>query len=276
MFKRNDGIRENAAARHNGKAHGDNGRSHKRSRHSAPRAGRASDEAPAAQPERPALNFDLEKLPVKQQAAMEQIRTGATFVKAAEAAGVTRLTVFRWIRNDPLFRAAYNAWQQEMCESAQARLIGLANRAVDVVQEALGRGDQKTATAVLRTLRIMRRARRQAIDPQVLQLQMELRRKQQEYAAVEAMARHLLMKCGLSPAEQTRYIRHHGVNPDLSAIGELMEPVAQEPAPPDAGTPHTEPPDAAPSASTAQPAAHDTCDDTSKTTYHAAASAAGA
>ena len=102
MSKHSGRIKENAAfgaARHNGQAHGGNGQTRaKRSHHSAPRAGRAPDEAPAAQPERPAISFDLEKLPVKQQAAMEQIRLGATFLKAAEAAGVTRLTVFRWIR----------------------------------------------------------------------------------------------------------------------------------------------------------------------------------
>ena len=47
----------------------------------------------------------------KQQKALAALRAGSSFPQAAEAAGVNRSTVHRWVQNDPQFRARYNAWQ---------------------------------------------------------------------------------------------------------------------------------------------------------------------
>ena len=80
-----------------------------------------------------------------QEMALAALRGGQTFVRAAEEAGVTRMTLYRWLRGNAHFRAAFNAWQEEAVESARARLIKLADQAVDVVEEALGRSDEKVA-----------------------------------------------------------------------------------------------------------------------------------
>ena len=47
----------------------------------------------------------------KQETALSALRGGSSFPQAAEAAGVARATVYRWMQSDPHFRAAYNAWR---------------------------------------------------------------------------------------------------------------------------------------------------------------------
>jgi len=153
----------------------------------------------------------VEELGQKQETALAALRGGSSFPQAAEAAGVGRATVYRWMQSDPQFRAAYNAWQQEQAESARARLLKLADQAVDVVEKALARGDQKIAVGVLKNIGAMRRPDRGATDPEVLALQMDLQREREKYKASEGMVQHLLTTAGLTPAEQRQYIREQGM-----------------------------------------------------------------
>jgi AcrR family transcriptional regulator len=104
----------------------------------------------------------------KQQTALAALRGGSGFPDAAQAAGVSRATVYRWVRSDPQFRAAYNEWQQAQAESARARLLGLADKAVDVVEKALGRLDQHVAVRMLKDLGALRRPGRGATDPEAV------------------------------------------------------------------------------------------------------------
>ena len=64
----------------------------------------------------------VEALQDKQRVAFESLRGGSSFAVAAERAGVGRVTVYRWVKSDANFRAAYNAWRQELAESAGSRL----------------------------------------------------------------------------------------------------------------------------------------------------------
>ena len=89
----------------------------------------------------------------KQQTALAELQRGATFLNAAQAAGVNRVTLYRWIKADPAFRAAYNAWEQAACESARARLVMAADRAVTNVVESL-HIDYKFAFKVIKELGI--------------------------------------------------------------------------------------------------------------------------
>lgn len=154
----------------------------------------------------------VEELGQKQETALAALRGGSSFPQAAEAAGVGRATVYRWMQSDPHFRAAYNAWQQEQAESARARLLKLADQAVDVVEKALARGDQKIAVGVLKNIGAMRRPERGATDPEVLKLQMDLQRERDKYKACEGMVQHLLTQAGLTPAQQRQYIREQGMS----------------------------------------------------------------
>ena len=64
-----------------------------------------------------------EGLPQEQRLALGLMTIGKPIREAAEMAGVNRGTVYRWIKSDPQFRAAYNAWQLEQRESCRVRLL---------------------------------------------------------------------------------------------------------------------------------------------------------
>jgi len=125
--------------------------------------------------------------------------------------GSHRATLYRWVQSDPKFRAAYNAWQQELVESCRARLLTFVEQAVEVVGKAIIRDDRKVAMGVLRQLGVMRAPSRQLTDPQTLALQMDLDRQREQHRLGEKMAKHLLGKMGMTPAEQRQYIRDNGV-----------------------------------------------------------------
>lgn len=154
----------------------------------------------------------IEALSDKQRAAFESLRAGSSFAVAAERAGAGRVTVYRWVKSDPNFRAAYNAWRQEQAESAQARLLGLADKAVDCVENALKCNDYGTAVTVLSKIGIMRRSAHESIDPQVVRMQQELEQQRELYQAAVGLIKHLLGKAGLTPQQQIEYIRQHGVD----------------------------------------------------------------
>jgi hypothetical protein len=53
-----------------------------------------------------------------QLTAMEGILSGQSITAAAEAAGVDRGTVHRWLRDDPDFRAAYHERRADLSKDA--------------------------------------------------------------------------------------------------------------------------------------------------------------
>ena len=75
--------------------------------------------------------------------ALERLLSGDTVVSAAKAAGVNRSTLHRWLREDYDFQANYNARKRTLLETSEARLLALAETAVDVVSAALERGDSR-------------------------------------------------------------------------------------------------------------------------------------
>lgn len=154
----------------------------------------------------------VEVLNEKQRAAFESLRGGSSFLVAAEQAGVARMTVYRWVKSDPDFRAAYNAWRQEMAESAQTRLLKLADKAVDCVEHAIEHHDYGTAVTVLSRMGVMRRSGRGSIEPQIVKMQLDLEQQREKYRAAVGLMRHLLEKAGLSPEQQIEFIRQHGVD----------------------------------------------------------------
>lgn len=148
----------------------------------------------------------VEGLSGAQETALAALRAGGTFVKAAEEAGVNRVTVYRWVRDDPHFQAAYNAWQQEAAESARARLVKLADMAVDVVEKALRRDDEKVALKVLRGVGALRKGRKASTSPEVLDLTIQLRKKRELRQAEMGMLHHLMKKMGMPARERKRMI----------------------------------------------------------------------
>ena len=171
----------------------------------------------------------VEELGQPQQTALAALKGGKSFPQAAEVAGVSRATVYRWVQTDPRFRAAYNQWQRDQAESARARVLGLADKAVEVVDKALDRDNEKVAMGMLKHLGALRRPDRGATDPEVVQLQMHLAREREKYLALVGMVKHLLTKAGLSPSQQRQYLRDHGTKFPGQAPERQELPVDQPP-----------------------------------------------
>lgn len=90
-----------------------------------------------------------------QERAIEILVAGKPATVAAKEAGVDRRTLHRWRTDDPRFIAALNARRMELREAGRARLLGLINKAVEVVENRLYNGDVATALHVLNGLRVI-------------------------------------------------------------------------------------------------------------------------
>ena len=153
-----------------------------------------------------------------QQVALTAIKGGASFAEAAQAAGVGRASVYRWLQTDPRFRARYNAWQSEIVQSARARMLALSDLAVGVIEDALEHKDEKVAVKVLTHMGIARMPRPGATDEKIAELEMRVERQREQLRLSEAMVKLLLTKAGYTAAEQRRYIRERGlVGPEEAA-----------------------------------------------------------
>lgn len=142
-----------------------------------------------------------------QETALASLRDGGSFAAAARQAGVARATVYRWVQSNPQFQAAYNAWQLELTESARARLLNLADKAVEVLERALARGDEKVALKMLRQIGALRRRRAGSTDVEVLDLQNQLHRRREHRRAAAGMLHEMLgSRFGMSRRQRQRII----------------------------------------------------------------------
>ena len=112
----------------------------------------------------------------KQQSALAQLQRGASFQAASQAAGVTRMTLYRWVKSDPMFRAAYNTWEQERIESARARLVRASGKAVDTLVHSV-EVDPKLALKVLEKLGVFNPRSAGPINLEHVRQQIELEMK---------------------------------------------------------------------------------------------------
>jgi transposase len=141
-----------------------------------------------------------------QESALAALRAGSSFPKAAEEAGVNRTTVYRWVQRDPAFRAAYNAWQRELADSAHARLLKLSERAVEVLEEALKYGDKDVAYKMLKHLGILRPRKAGPTNEQVLKLQIDLKEKRELRRAELRMLNYLTRKSRMGRRDPRREV----------------------------------------------------------------------
>jgi hypothetical protein len=84
-----------------------------------------------------------------QRTAIMKLTSGCTRVDAAAAAGVTRLTLYRWLKHDPAFQCAYNAWQKDLITTAQGQLLAATRDAMATVLNAIRKGDAGLAWKLL-------------------------------------------------------------------------------------------------------------------------------
>ena len=120
----------------------------------------------------PAELIALALLP-EQRTAIEKMLSGHTLVASATAAGVTRMTLYRWLHHDPKFQAAYNAWQLDAITGAQTKLLAMTNTAVNTVGQAI-RTDAKVAITLLKSVGALDRPRPGSTDPEEVKTLMEI------------------------------------------------------------------------------------------------------
>jgi hypothetical protein len=109
------------------------------------------DASSAPATDRPCTSTTI-SLSDEQQAALSALISGKAIREAAGAAHVHRTTISRWLHHDPHFRAAYNAWRQELIDSSRARLLRTAELATATVHRAIAKGDGRLALALLKSL----------------------------------------------------------------------------------------------------------------------------
>ena len=88
----------------------------------------------------------------KQQAALEVLSSGKSVAEAARTVGISRTSIHRWIRQDPVFQEAYQQWKQAVTEASRTRMLTLSEKAADAVEKALEAGDAKLGLQLLKGL----------------------------------------------------------------------------------------------------------------------------
>ena len=91
-------------------------------------------------------------LTTAQTVAVVRLASGDTVTAAAEAAGVARESVHRWMGDDPVFLAALNTARTEVRDAAERRLLNVAGQASANLQRAVADGNLQASIAVLRGL----------------------------------------------------------------------------------------------------------------------------
>ena len=91
-------------------------------------------------------------LSLKQHYAMELLLVGKSDAEIAALIGVDSEIIGQWQNKDAEFIVAINALRAAAWEGSVARLKRLMSRALDVVEEAVTRGDEMVAISFLQGL----------------------------------------------------------------------------------------------------------------------------
>ena len=76
------------------------------------------------------------KVTLKQHLALGALLTEADVSKAADAAAVSRTTIYRWLK-DPVFQNALSAAESEALAALSRKLVVLGGQAVFVLDDAM-------------------------------------------------------------------------------------------------------------------------------------------
>jgi hypothetical protein len=122
------------------------------------------------------------RLPPQQQTAMELLVGGKSVAETARLAGVGRATVFRWLKNDSVFRAALNQWHDQIESGCQSRLLSLTDKAADAIEKALDAGDARTAMQLLKGMGMIKERAVGPTDAEEIRKRSEIEREQRRIA----------------------------------------------------------------------------------------------
>src|SRR5579862_835173 len=104
---------------------------------------------------------------------------GQSIADAAELEQVHRGTVHRWLKDDPDFRAAFNAWKEETILSGRARVARMVGPALDTLLSCVMKGQFQAAVTVLKTMGILDKQQPGTIDRDLLDKEIQIERRRQ-------------------------------------------------------------------------------------------------
>jgi predicted DNA-binding protein YlxM (UPF0122 family) len=110
-----------------------------------------------------------------QRAAMELLLSGKSVAESARTTGVSRATIYNWLKRDADFLACYNQWKDEIRESCQGRLMRLTEKATTAVQKAVEAGNARIAMDLLKGMGMVRPAKLGATDAEEVKKRLELK-----------------------------------------------------------------------------------------------------
>lgn len=131
-----------------------------------------------------------ESLTGEQQRALGMITQGIPIRDVGQQLGIHRGTVYRWLKVNPYFRAAYNAWQLEQQESCRAALVKAAEQAVARVIKAV-QLDANLAWRVIKELGILSRLKSLPVDPRRVEMEIALEDHEEESVLLRRISREV-------------------------------------------------------------------------------------
>jgi hypothetical protein len=160
----------------------------------------------------------ISSLSDKQELALEKLAAGLSISKAAEAAGVTRQTVYSWLDKDPNFAAAFNLWRREMIASNRARGLSMSELALDTVANAMEAGNAHVALQVAKATGALAPQQPGQTDPQFLSRRRMLRQGQRDHKLRKAEESLIRLTGGDPDADLHNILYIEGVITNLLAL----------------------------------------------------------
>ena len=96
------------------------------------------------------MGNDMQRLSAKKQRAADALLNGAGVTEAATLAQCSRITIWRWVKDDPAFGDALRSGADAALSTAARRLKTGADAAVDALLDVLENGAAPGAMARLR------------------------------------------------------------------------------------------------------------------------------
>jgi len=97
----------------------------------------------------------------QKKVVLESLAFGRSMKETAELAGLGRSTIYKWLKEDAEFRAAYNQWHNEVQHNMRSRVAAMADLAIEAVNGALAKGDGRLGMQYLKNMK--------AFDPAVVE-----------------------------------------------------------------------------------------------------------
>jgi hypothetical protein len=119
-------------------------------------------------------------LPTTQIAALDALLSGKSITDAADAAGVSRRTIYTWVRENCRFQAALNRGRREMRQAVSSRVEQIAADAAECVARAVREGNVNAAMQILKSLNFLTPTKIGNDDEVLLQIEQDERQEKRE------------------------------------------------------------------------------------------------